>query len=167
MPLRFTGPGRGAILPAGTVSSVGAAEGTSLPREAQWVVFVCDERRYGFPLERVSEILTPRAFTRLPGAGPEVCGLVGVHGRVITVVDLGRVLGLRPAITATEHRLLLVELNGRPVGVVVEWVAAIARARVTRQDAVRDEAVLGTGQTDEGEFTALEPDRLLHALMPT
>lgn len=135
---------------------------------AQWVVFVCEARRFGFPLERVSEILTPLPFTRLPGTGREVCGLVAVHGRVIAVVDLGIVLGLRAAAEYGDHRLLVLDVGTRQVGAVVEEVAAITSARVERRAPAEAEGpVLGIAHLDEGEFTALEPARLLRQLIPT
>lgn len=141
-------------------------DGISPPPGGQWVVVICEERRFGFPLESVSEILTPRVLTRLPGTGPEVCGLAGVHGKVITVLDLGVLLGLRAAGPYTDHRLLLLDLDARQIGVVVEDVAAIAAARVERSDVVQsDAAIIGTGRTEEGEFTALEPSRLLGHLL--
>jgi chemotaxis signal transduction protein len=58
-------------------------------------------------LDCVVEIIPPRPFTRLPGAGADVCGLVGVGGRVVTVFDLGVVLGLGRAADHADHRLLL------------------------------------------------------------
>lgn len=149
------------------MNSAAADDGNSLPREAQWVVFVCETRRYGFPLERVSEILTPLPFARLPGTGPAICGLVAVHGRMMAVVDLGVVLGLRSA-AHSDHRLLVVEVGKRQVGVVVEEVAAVTPARVERRAPVDEEGpVLGIAHMDEGEFTALEPARLLRQLIPT
>jgi purine-binding chemotaxis protein CheW len=160
---------RSVSLPAGTVSiSAAADDGSSLPKEAQWVVFVCGSQRFGFPLERVSEILTPRPFTRLPGTGPEVCGLVAVHGRVIAAVDLGVLLRLRPAASHADHRLLVLEVGTRQVGVVVEEVAAVTQARVERRAPSEEEGpVLGIAHMEEGEFTALEPARLLRQLIPT
>ena len=116
----------------------------------------------------MSEILTPQPFTRLPGTGPEICGLVAVHGRMTAVVDLGVVLGLRAAAAYSDHRLLVVEVGKRQVGVVVEEVAAVTLARVERRAPVDEEgAVLGIAHMDEGDFTALEPARLLRQLIPT
>jgi purine-binding chemotaxis protein CheW len=62
---------------------------------SQWVVFNCGDHRFGLPLDRTREILPPRSCTRLPGCGPEVAGLVGIRGRVLTVFDFG--------IVAAEH----------------------------------------------------------------
>jgi chemotaxis signal transduction protein len=144
--------------------SPAADDGPILLPETQWVVFVCEEVRFGFPLESVSEILTPRPFTRLPGTGPEVCGLVGVHSRVITVIDLGVLLGLRAAVKSDDHRLLLLDVDAHQIGVVVERVTAIETARLERRESGLA-GLLGTGHTDEGEFTAADPRRLLAGVL--
>ncbi|HEX6308793.1 MAG TPA: chemotaxis protein CheW [Longimicrobiales bacterium] len=145
-------------------TAVVAEAGTHVPAGLPWVVFSCEDRRYGVPLDCVSEIVTPRPFTRLPGAGREVCGLVGLHGRVITVFDLGAVLGLRSAASLPDHRLLLLELGARRVGAVVEDVVDIAPARIdARADAP---GVVGTGHMADTAFTALDPRSLLGRLLP-
>lgn len=145
-------------------SAVVAEAGTHVPAALPWVVFSCEGRQYGVPLECVSEIITPRPFTRLPGAGPEVCGLAGVRGRVVTVFDLGAVLGLRCAATFPDHRLLLLDLGLRRIGAAVEEVVDIAPARVEREAGAA--GVVGTGYMTDAEFTALDPHMLLGRLLP-
>jgi chemotaxis signal transduction protein len=145
-------------------SAVVAEAGTHVPAALPWVVFSCEGRQYGVPLECVSEIITPRPFTRLPGAGPEVCGLAGVRGRVVTVFDLGAVLGLRRAATFPDHRLLLMDLGLRRIGGAVEDVVDIAPARVEREAGAA--GVVGTGYMTDAEFTALDPHMLLGRLLP-
>lgn len=147
-----------------SISAVVAEAGTHVPAAMPWVVFSCDGRQYGVPLECVSEIITPRPFTRLPGAGPEVCGLAGVRGRVVTVFDLGAVLGLRRAATFPDHRLLLLTLGARRLGAAVEDIVDIAPARVDRETGVM--GVVGTGHMSDAEFTALDPHMLLGRLLP-
>jgi chemotaxis signal transduction protein len=110
-------------------------------------------------LDCVVEIIPPRPFTRLPGAGADVCGLVGVGGRVVTVFDLGVVLGLGRAADDADHRLLLLELGRRRLGAAVEDIVTIAPARIDAHDV--DGAVVGTGHMPDLEFTALDPRTLL------
>ena len=92
-----------------STADVLAPEGVVSIPAPQWVVFACDGHRFGVPLALSREILPPRVFTRLPGCGPEVCGLLGLRGKVITVFDFGAVLGLRGATTFPDHRLLLLD----------------------------------------------------------
>jgi len=129
----------------------------------QWVVFLCEGRRFGVPLGTVSEILTPRPFTRLPGTGPEVCGLVGIRGRVVTVLDLGVVLGLRGAGSLPDHRLLLLELGARRLAAAVDEVSSITAA--APEPGPDGDASLGTAQAEDGAFTALDPAALTRHLL--
>lgn len=144
--------------------AVVAEAGTHAPAALSWVVFSCEDRRYGVPLECVREIIASRPFTRLPGAGPEVCGLAGVRGRVVTVFDLGAVLGLRSAATLPDHRLLLMDLGARRIGGVVEDVVDIAPAQIELQEGAA--GVVGRGQMQDADFTALDPQVLLGRLLP-
>ena len=146
-------------------NAVVAEAGTHAPAVVQWVVFRCAGRRFGFPLETVSEIITPRQFTRLPGTGREVCGLVGVRGRVVTVFDLGVVLDLDSSAATPDHRLLLLTLAGRRIGAAVDEVVSIAPARVRAGAATDDVWILGTGAAEDGEFVALAPQLLLQHLL--
>lgn len=140
------------------------------PAGPQWVVLLCDDVRLAVPLARVREILTPRPFTRLPGCGPEVCGLIGVRGRVVTVFDLGMVLGRRRVTTTADHRLLLVERSDRAVGLAVDAVLTIAPAETHADGAldlrVEEGDVIGFGAIDDERFIALDPDHLLDRLLP-
>jgi chemotaxis signal transduction protein len=95
-----------------------------------WLLFACDEHAFAVPLALVREIVPPQHFTRLPGCAPEVCGLIGLRGRVITVFDLGAALGLRPSTCAADYRLLLVEQGERVAGVVVDAVSATEPLRM-------------------------------------
>jgi chemotaxis signal transduction protein len=150
--------------------SIVAEAGSPAPPEPQWVVFLCDGGSFGFPLERVTEIMTPRHFTRLPGAGAEVCGLIGVHGRVVTAIDLGAVLGKRGAVGRVDYRLLLLDLGPRSVAAAVDDVLAIEPA-VLRPSAdglpgvVPAEALLGTATAEVGAFVAIDPAALLDRLL--
>lgn len=150
-------------------SAVAAGLGVSMSGP-QWVVFSCDRRRFVVPLERVREILTPQPYTRLPGCGPEVCGLVGVRGRVITVLDLGVLLTSHPAITGADHRILLVEQGERLVGAAVDEVVAVAHAHTQpflpgepglAGLQLRKEDVVGAGKVDGQPFVALNIDAIL------
>jgi purine-binding chemotaxis protein CheW len=150
--------------------SVVAEAGSPALPDAQWVVFLCAGRPFGFPLERVTEIMTPLPFTRLPGAGAEVCGLIGVHGRVVTTVDLGMVLGNQSAVGGTDHRLLLLDLGLHRIAAAVDDVLAIEPAVLRPHadmlpGAVPAEALLGAATAEVGTFVAIDPVVLLDQLL--
>jgi chemotaxis signal transduction protein len=138
------------------------------PAMSQWVVFRCGGDRFGVPLERVREIVGPRPITRLPGPGAQVCGLAGVRGRVVTVVDFGVLLRGRSAADGADYRLLLIDVKGRRIGAVVDEVMRIAPALVApvgpHERAIP--AVTGAGHIEDGTFAALDPELLLARLLP-
>ena len=153
------------------VTDSAVAAGTGIPLSGpQWVVFACDGRRFVVPLERVREILTPQPCTRLPGCGPEVCGLIGVRGRVVTVLDLGVLLVNRASIEQPDHRILLIERGEQVIGAAVDEVLAVAHA--TTQPFVPGEPGLtglrlgsedatGAGTIEGQPFVALNVDAIL------
>jgi purine-binding chemotaxis protein CheW len=99
------------------------------------------------PLDRVDEILMPQPLTRVPGAGPEVCGLLGLRGRVLTVFDLGVLLGGPPVEAGGDHRILVVRAAGRVVGL-----------------AVTEASTIGGGEESGGTAgRELDLDRLIHS----
>jgi chemotaxis signal transduction protein len=150
-----------------------APEGVAFQAAPEWVVFGCGGRRFALPLGQVREILMPRPFTRLPGCGPEVCGLIALRGRVITVFDFGAALGLGPAVRKSDHRLLLLEHGERLVGGAVETVHAVARAAVAEEDLERGAwRVLPPGPVEKAPAAgadpiclALDPAELLERLL--
>lgn len=151
-----------------------AAERASTTAVSQWVVFACGEYWFGLPLERTREILPPRPITRLPGCGPEVCGLVGIRGRVVTVFDFGVIIGGQSALQNPEHRMLVLIVRGRRVAALVDEIIAVSRETsgvlplvgdaLRPYDVDRDDLV-GIGALGDRPFLALDPDRILGRLL--
>lgn len=135
-----------------------------------WAFFVCGGNGFAIRLDHVLEIVPPQPFTRLPGCGREVCGLIGLRGRLITVFDLGVLSGGAASASAPDHRLVLVRHRGRIVGLAAETMVTITAPEpsadensgsdVQQRSAGVDELVIG-GRT----FTILDPDRLFGPLL--
>lgn len=138
---------------------------------AQWVAFRCAGHRCAVPLEQVRAILTPTPYTRIPGAGREVCGLAGVRGRIITVLDLGVLLGGTAAAEKPDHRLLLIERGGRVIGIAVEDVLAVSHAEAETERAEADVPGvdgadrIGTCRIGGARYVGLRLDRIAGRVM--
>ena len=48
----------------------------------------------GMPILRVQDVFIPAAPTRVPLAPPEIAGVLNLRGRIVTLVDMRRRLGL-------------------------------------------------------------------------
>lgn len=62
---------------------------------------------FALPLERVREVCPRAGVTRVPRAPAPVIGVMNLRGRVVTVVDLARCLGLPADGQAGPHLILL------------------------------------------------------------
>ena len=139
----------------------------------EWVVFSCEDRRFAVPLLATREVVTPQPLTRLPGCGPEVAGLMGLRGRVITVFDMGVVLGLSPALREPDHRIIVLDYESRIAGIAVDFVAEIARKAAallqpTDGSGLPEPAradLVGVGTLDGRPYHALDPNRILGRLL--
>lgn len=140
-------------------SPAAAEAGTATPAVAQWVVFTCSGRRLAVPLQRIQEIVTPRPFTRLPGSGGAVAGLIGVRSRVITAYDVGVALGLDRSTAAPDYRILLADQAERTLGLVVDEICAVATLPL--QPTETGDLVIGSADWDGVPVEALDLDRLL------
>jgi purine-binding chemotaxis protein CheW len=106
----------------------------------------------------VREIIPSRAVTRLPGSPPWVLGLLNLRGSVLTVVDLAGRLGLG---AGAAQSVVVVEAQGRALGVrvdAVETVALAEDARVEAVEAARSAEGLVAGMVRLRDGTALLMD---------
>jgi purine-binding chemotaxis protein CheW len=91
------------------------------------IVFtVGDKLRYALPLQAVREVLLPGPLSRVPRAPPALAGIMNHRGRVVTVADLGEMMGARGK-TSPEARLLLLDRGRRDLAL-----------RVFNVDGIRD-----------------------------
>lgn len=111
------------------MSTPQAMEGarTGEPAGGEYLTFALGSEHYGVDILRVREIRGLDAVTRLPEAPPWVLGVINLRGAVIPVVDLRRKLGL-PEVEHGEFTVMIVlDVDGRTVGAVVDGVEDVVR----------------------------------------
>jgi purine-binding chemotaxis protein CheW len=62
-----------------------------------YVTFSMGNQMFGVPVQRVQDILVPERIAPVPLAPSEVCGLINLRGRIVTVIDVRIRLGLKDA----------------------------------------------------------------------
>jgi purine-binding chemotaxis protein CheW len=132
------------------------------PDTAPWAFFSCGDQGYAVRLDRVHEIVPPQPVTRVPGCGPEVHGLLGLRGRVITVFDFGVISGGDASAEQSDHRLVLLRHGERVVGLAVDRMLTITTFEVVEEHAAGADGRAGgdaAALTAGGRvFTVLDPD---------
>ena len=61
-----------------------------------FVTFKVADQLFGVPVTEVQDILAPDAIAPVPGSPADVCGLINLRGRIVTVIDMRTRLSLPP-----------------------------------------------------------------------
>ncbi len=96
------------------------------------LVFRAGGRVYACDLTAVREVAPLPRLTRVPGAPPDVIGLINLRGVIVTVIDAGALLHSRP-IQRAGAMVLVVDHGPRGVGLAVECVTDVRAVRADEQ----------------------------------
>lgn len=94
--------------------------------ELELLEFFVGGKDYGINIAKVSEIMAYRKITPLPSAPEEIEGLFMPRDKIITVVDLHKVLGI-PMPEESTTLLIVCEFNGLDIAFHVSSVKGIQR----------------------------------------
>lgn len=90
-----------------------------------FLVFSLGKEWFALDLASVRKVIRPVPLARVPGALPEVLGLMNSQGEVLCILDLRKILGMPPDDSAflSETRLVIVvAAGGKEAGVLVDTV---------------------------------------------
>lgn len=141
----------------------------SLGAITEFVTFTVGGHLFGVPVLRVQDTLIPDRIATVPLAPPEVRGSINLRGRIVTMIDMRRRLGLpedgRPkgngmgvtVESGSELYTLLVD----NVGDVITLPANLREANPNTLDPLWRELAGGTYRLEDRLMVVLEIDRLL------
>lgn len=93
----------------------------------EFLSFMLGEEEYGIPLQRISEIIKPRAITEVPRVPHFVMGILTLRGVVIPVFDLAKRLSLGRVTISKASRIIIVYQKEDKVGLLVDRVRDVVR----------------------------------------
>ena len=96
---------------------------------------------YAIELAVVKEVISRPAIVPVPGAGPEILGVINLRGSVVTVINSRDVLSLPGVAEGAQARVLVIEEEGHEVGVLVDAVEDIVHVDVELLDPVARDTV--------------------------
>ncbi len=125
----------------------------------QLVIFTLGRGLYGVDVSQVREITNLLEVTPVPGAPHYVNGVTNLRGQVTTVIDLKKKLEL-PEDEGKGSRIIIVEPEGVPIGMVVDSVSEVRRLPIKEvEDApepVKEQAtseyIKGVGKLEDGRL---------------
>ena len=93
----------------------------------QLVSFRLDDVEYGINIMAVHEILRYPQITRVPNTPDFIKGVINLRGNVIPVVDVRRRFGLGKIKISDLTRIIVVEMEEKFIGLLVENVHQVVR----------------------------------------
>jgi len=137
--------------------------------QLELLTFVIAGEQYAVDIERIVEIVTPRAVTRIPNADPSIVGIISLRGTIVTLVDVRRKLRHAPSQAPTaDTRIVVIDFRHEIVGFLVDRVLRVvktAAGEVERHPVVHaaelDDAVRGVFRAAGALTILLDLDKLL------
>lgn len=70
----------------------------------------------------VQEVIRPGSVTPVRHSPPEVCGVINLRGKIVTLLDTGLILGFDATAPGPESRIFIVEDRNEFIGLLVDRV---------------------------------------------
>lgn len=93
----------------------------------QLVSFNIGQEEFGVDILKVQEIIRMISVTHVPNSPYYVDGVINLRGKVIPIIDLRIRLGLPRKDHDKDTRIIVVELEGKIIGFVVDAVSEVLR----------------------------------------
>ena len=134
----------------------------------EYVTATIGSQLFGLPIRRVQDVFMPERVTRVPLAPPEIAGVLNMRGRMVTLVDLRRRLGLPDRTENGPVMAIGVESRGESYGLLIDAVGEVLKLDIEAREAnpVNLDPELarvsaGIHRLDGQLLMALDVDRLL------
>ena len=134
----------------------------------QVVSFWIGKEEYAVDVLCVREINRLMAITHVPNTAEEVLGVVNLRGTIIPVVDLRSWFRLGETGFRPQNRIVVIEVDGRMLGCVVEQVNEVLRIDPSIVDppgsvvsGPEAEFISGVARLDDRLLMMLDVDRVL------
>jgi len=104
----------------------------------QLVVFKVGTEEFAADIMLTKEVVLMREITPVPGTESYVEGIMNLRGTLVPVLDFRKRLRARPTAAPAEQRIIIVQLEGRSAGLIVDGASEVIRVNDDLIEAVPD-----------------------------
>ena len=101
------------------------AGGTGKVAESRYLAFKLLEEEYAIPLLKAQEVVGMLPATPVPFAPSYFKGLINLHGRIISVIDLRMKFSMSGVDQKNEANIIVLDMGSYSMGVVVDGVTEV------------------------------------------
>ena len=130
--------------------------------------FFVGEALCGMDILKVQEINKLIEMTRVPQAPEYVLGILNLRGEIVTIIDLGKKLGLKSTELNHKTRNIIVNSNGEHIGLMVEQISDVIQAEWEKVEAppaniggVQGKYFTGVFKTEDRLIGILDVEKVL------
>jgi purine-binding chemotaxis protein CheW len=96
--------------------------------QTDFIIVTVGPERFALEIPVIQEIQTLRGLTTVPGAGDAWSGVVNLRGRLLPVLDMARVMGIRVTSDySASGRVVVVSVGAYHMGLLVQDVLGVQR----------------------------------------
>jgi len=144
------------------------ADGEGIEQD-HYLVFPAVGQEFGIQAMRVQEISAMVEITAVPRAPAYIEGILNLRGRLVSVINFRKKFGFEPKGLDEDTRIIIVEHQGFPIGIMVDSVEEVIRIPDEKVQKLPEAAVTsasqdyltGVGLLDKRLIVLLDADQLL------
>jgi len=128
----------------------------------EFLSFSLGSEQYAIDILRVREIRALMPVTRIANSAPAMKGIFDLRGAIVQVFDMRILLGLPPTQVANPVVIIL-DIDGRPAGIVVDTVCQVVALEHSAvkpvpsvSTVVNADCIRGATQLDDGMLIVLD-----------
>ena len=91
----------------------------------QYVTVVIGGQLFGIPIEKVHDVFMPDSITRVPRSENEIAGVLNLRGRIVTAIDMRRLLSLEDREKDAMKMAVGIEYRGESYGFMIDNVGEV------------------------------------------
>ncbi|MGE4519902.1 MAG: chemotaxis protein CheW [Desulfobacteraceae bacterium] len=103
-------------------------------KNLELATFYVGEALCGIDILNIQEINKQFDFTTVPQAEDFVKGVLNLRGRIVTILDLGKKLGLSPVKKNKSNRNIIVNFYDEQIGLLVDKISDVIVAKADELD---------------------------------
>ena len=135
----------------------------------QYLVFTAQSQELGVQAMRVQEISQVLPVSQVPNAPPYIEGIMNLRGRIASVINFRRKFGFEPKEHDEDTRVIVVEMDGYPIGITVDSVEEVVKIPDSSVQNLPEststteskEYITGIGMQDKRLIILLDLDKVL------
>lgn len=137
-------------------------------RIVELATFYVGDALCGMDILKVQEINKLMQMTKVPQAPDYVLGILNLRGQIVTIIDLGKKLGLGSTDISQDPRNIIVNSAGGHVGLLVRKISDVVSADMNKREAapanmrgIQGEYFNGVYKTDNNLIGILNVEKVL------